>query len=90
MTIPVVDAMPALDPLLTSHIPEVKNAAEQAAKLAGLLKTGEISKSEFDELIDDIAHIEKIKKDMFDLVVYMDIQKAFKIILTLKSIATLI
>ena len=89
-TIPVIDSMPTLNPLLTSKISEVRQAAEQAANLSEQLKAGDLTQSEFDELIDDITRIEQINKDMFNLTVYMDIQKAFQIILTLKSIVTLL
>lgn len=79
-----------LTPLISSDIPEVSTAATEAVLLLNQLKNGAINKAEFDELIDDLTIMDNISKDMVTLEVYVEIQKAFAFILTLKSIAALI
>lgn len=85
MTQPVV-----LTPLLSSNIPEIVSAANEAIILLDQLKDNKITKSEFDELIDDLTLMDNINRDMITLEVYIDIQRAFVFIMTLKSITTLI
>lgn len=78
-----------LNQLLVSKIPEVKEAAERAKELVLRLEAKEISKSEFDELIDDLTRIDNIDRSMISLQRYNEIMMAIKIILTLKSLTSL-
>lgn len=78
-----------LNQLLVSKIPEVKEAAERAKELVDRLEKDEITKSEFDELIDDLTRIDNIDRDMISLQRYNEIMAAIKIILMLKSLTSL-
>jgi hypothetical protein len=55
-----------------------------------MLQSNTISKSEFDDLIDDLTNIEDINEEMFTVECYREIAVAFKIITTLKTIVSII
>lgn len=78
-----------LNQLLVSKIPEVKEAAERAKELVLRLKSGEISKDEFDELIDDLTRIDNIDRAMISLQRYNEIMTAINIIIMLKSLTSI-
>ena len=78
-----------LNQLLVSKIPEVKEAAERAKELVLRLEAKEITKSEFDELIDDLTRIDNIDRAMISLQRYNEIMAAVKIIITLKSLTSI-
>lgn len=78
-----------LNQLLVSKIPEVKEAAERAKELVLRLEAKEITKSEFDELIDDLTRIDNIDRAMITLQRYNEIMMAIKILVTLKSLTSI-
>lgn len=77
-----------LNQLLVSKIPEVKEAAERAKELVIRYEADEITKDEFDELIDDLTRIDNIDRAMITLQRYNEIMAAIKIIITLKSLTS--
>lgn len=72
------------------QIPTTNYATEKALEYIAMLQSNDISKSEFDDLIDDLTNIEDINKEMFTVECYRDIALAFKIITTLKTIVSII
>jgi hypothetical protein len=79
-----------LNKLLVSRIPEVALIAARAADIVVRYEKHELSKSEFDELIEDLANLDRISFDMIALEFQREIVAAYNLILTLKSvIATL-
>jgi len=74
-----------LTELLSSPIPEIASAAQKAVELNAKLARREISISEYNELISDIARQDKIDSAMFREDLYVAILKAYKIILALKT-----
>jgi hypothetical protein len=76
--------------LLNSPIPEVVTAAQHAITLNERFARKEISLSEYNELIDDIARLDRIDTAMFKEDVYVAVNKAYKIILALKTFAPMI
>ena len=76
--------------LLDSPIPEVVSAAQKAIALNEKLARKEISLSEYNELIDDIARLDRIDSAMMKQEVYIAISKAYKVIVALKTFAPLI
>jgi len=78
-----------LNKLLVSKIPEVKEAAERAKELVIRLEANEITKSEFDELIDDLTRVDNIDRSMITLERYNEIMTAIKILITLKSLTSI-
>lgn len=79
-----------LNKLLVSEIPQVAEAAQRAQLLTAELTAGKLTKDEFDELIDDLTSIDNIDRAMITLEWYREIAKAFQIIMTLKSLTSLL
>jgi transcriptional regulator of nitric oxide reductase len=75
-----------LNDLLLSKIPEVADAARRANELIIEYQSHQISKSEFEELIDDLTNIDKIDRSMISLERYNELMTALKIIVTLKTL----
>ena len=78
-----------LNKLLISEIPEVVTAAQRADVITSKFQSGEQTKSEFDELIDDITKIDNIDRNMVNIEIYREIKQAFDVIMTLKSLTSL-
>lgn len=78
-----------LNKLLISEIPEVVTAAQRADVITSKFQSGELTKSEFDELIDDITKIDNIDRNMVNIEIYREIKQAFDVIMTLKSLTSL-
>jgi hypothetical protein len=72
------------------QIPTTKYAMDKALEYIDMLQSNTISKSEFDDLIDDLTNIEDINEEMFTVECYREIAVAFKIITTLKTIVSII
>lgn len=79
-----------LNKLLFSEIPEVVEAAKRAKQLVIRLESKELTKDEFDELIDDLTRIDNIDRSMITMEAFREIVQAFEVIMTLKSLASLI
>lgn len=75
-----------LNDLLLSKIPEVADAARRANELIIEYQAGQLSKSEFEELIDDLTNIDKIDRSMISLERYNELMIALKLIVTLKTL----
>jgi hypothetical protein len=73
-----------LNELLKSPIPEVVTAAQHAILLNDRYARKEITLSEYNELIDDIARLDRIDKAMFKEEVFIAIKKAYEIIKALR------
>jgi hypothetical protein len=76
--------------LLTSDIMEITTAAKEALELKSMLDAKSISQEEFNELIDDLVNLDKININMLLLETYLRIKQAFNIILTIKSLISII
>ena len=79
-----------LNDLLVSSIPEVAQAAARAKDITKRFEDKEITDSEFKELIDDIANLDRINRNMISLEQYREIVRAFTIIMALKGLASII
>lgn len=78
-----------LNQLLVCNIPEVVEMASKTTKYAMQLHNQEITKDEFDDLIDDLTRIDNIDRSMISLERYREIMTAIAVILKLKSIVSL-
>ena len=76
-----------LQKLLSSPIPEIRTAAQQAVSLNGKLSRKEISYSEYVELMDDISRLDRIDKAMFKEEVFIAIKKAYEIIKAVRMLS---
>lgn len=79
-----------LNDLLLSKIPEVADAARRANELVVEYQAGQISKSEFEELIDDLTNIDNIDRSMISLERYNELMTALTIIVTLKTLIPMV
>lgn len=78
-----------LNDLLVSEIPEVVEAAQRATQLVARFKAKELTKDEFDELIDDLTRIDNIDRSMITMEAFRELVEAFTIIVALKSLASI-
>lgn len=76
----------ALFQLVGSPVPEIASAAFRAIELRSKLANKAISQEEYDELFDDITRLDRIDSEMFTEEVFLGINQAYTIIMTLKSI----
>lgn len=76
--------------LIGSPVKEVAEAAFKAVELRSKRSTHAISEAEYNELFDDITRLETINQAMFTEEVYLKIKQAYTVIMTLKSITSLI
>lgn len=79
-----------LNNMLVSSIPEIALLANRAADIVIRYENNELSKSEFDELIQDLANLDKVSFDMIQIEVQREIIIAYNLILTLKSAVSLL
>jgi hypothetical protein len=70
-----------LDDLLNNPVKEIKDEALKAKDLKLKLDSGLISESEYNELVNDMARIERVSNAANDLKTMMQIEEAFKLIL---------
>jgi hypothetical protein len=76
--------------LVGSPIQEVVDAAQRAIELKNLLMENSISRREYEELYTDITRLDRIDSAMLTEDVYLKIRQAYIVIMTLKSIASII
>ncbi|PPD52559.1 MAG: hypothetical protein CTY12_06350 [Methylotenera sp.] len=79
-----------LNTLLVSEIPEVVEAAQRAQQITARYEAEELTADEFKELIDDLVNIDRIDRSMITVEAFREIKQAFDIIMTLKSITSLL
>jgi hypothetical protein len=79
-----------LNNLLVSEIPEIVLSANRAAEILTRYEKQEISKSEFDELIDELTNLNNISVAMINVETQREIVSAFNLILTLKAVTGII
>ena len=70
-----------LDDWLNNTVKEIKDEALKAKDLKLKLDSGLISESEYNELVNDMARIERVSNAANDLKTMMQIEEAFKLIL---------
>ncbi len=75
--------------LTKSPIPEIANAAIRALELYELVNLNQLTKSEFEELLDDVVRLDNINQEMIAIETLRLIAAAYDTILTLKNLASI-
>ncbi len=79
-----------INKLLVSEIPQISKAARRANQFTEELEGNLITKDEYDNLLEDLLRLDKIDQSMVTLEAYREIAKAYQILLTLKTLTTLL
>lgn len=78
-----------LNKLIASPVPEICDLGKKALELSQQFETGQISRSEYDELMEDIISLKNIKEHMVSLEIWREINNALEILIKVKTITSL-
>jgi len=72
-----------------SPVPEIADLGKKSLELTQQFETGMISRSEYDELMEDIICLKNIKEHMVSLEIWREINDAVQILIKVKTITSM-
>ena len=78
-----------LNKLIMSPVPEIADLGKKSLELTQQFETGMISRSEYDELMEDIICLKNIKEHMISLEIWREINDAVQILIKVKTITSM-